>query len=68
MLRSITIFSFFALATVLVIVLQPGPRSDYSSDLNENALHETSRNQGGVLQEPQEMLKTAAAPVRAEGR
>ena len=77
MMRSITIFSFFAFATVLVIVLQPGPRPAYVYEQSEDTLHETSRNQVDVLQEPQAMptlqapddviseLKAAAQPEPA---
>ncbi len=77
MMRSITIFSFFALATVLVIVLQPGPRPAYVYEQSSDALHETSRNQVDVLKEPQQgtvlqapddviaRLKAASEPARA---
>ncbi|MGB7318517.1 MAG: LysM domain-containing protein [Planktotalea sp.] len=77
MMRSITIFSFFALATVLVIVLQPGPRPSYVYEQSENALRETSRNEVDVLNEPKatpalqapdeviSRLKAAARPAPA---
>ena len=61
MLRSITIFSFFALATVLVIVLQPGPRPDYAFEQGASDIHEASRNQVNVLPEPSQM-PTLQAP------
>ena len=77
MIRSISIFAFFALATVLVIVLQPGPRPDYAYDQPDQILHETSRNNVQVLPEPTVVpiltapdetianLKKAAEPARA---
>lgn len=78
MMRSITIFSFFALATILVIVLQPGPRPAYVYEQSDSALHETSRNQVDVLHEPKPApalqapdkviakLKAASAPTPAQ--
>ena len=77
MMRSIAIFSFFALATVLVIILQPGPRPDYTYQPNGDALHEASRNDMRAQQEPRQVpalqapdeiiakLKAAAQPERA---
>lgn len=51
MIRGIAIFAFFTLSTVLVIVLQPGPREDFSSSPSDLELFETSRNQLQVLDE-----------------
>lgn len=53
MMRSVLIFSFFALATVMVIVFQPGPRPDYAYEQTEVLLNETSRNEVQVLREVQ---------------
>ena len=53
MMRSVLIFSFFALATVMVIVFQPGPRPDYAYEQTEAVLNETSRNEVQVLRDPQ---------------
>ena len=53
MVRSMIIFAFFALATVLVIVLQPGPRPQYAYEAREQMQHETTRNEVQVLPEPQ---------------
>lgn len=78
MMRSVLIFSFFALATVLVIVLQPGPRPDYAFQPVQNTPHEASRNEVGVLHQPQAnpalqapddviaKLKAAAEPQRVQ--
>lgn len=78
MIRSITIFGFFALSTIMVIVLQPGPRPDYTYEQTEKPLHETTRNDVQVLPEPQvaavliapdetiAKLKAAAEPVRSQ--
>jgi len=44
MTRSILIFSLFALATILVIVLQPGPRPEYAYENAQLSSQEASRN------------------------
>ena len=59
MMRGISIFAFFTLSTVLVIVLQPGPRDDFSNQPNAEAFVEASRNQTQVFDDP------LAAPVLA---
>lgn len=53
MMRGISIFAFFTLSTILVIVLQPGPREDFANQPNPQALLETSRNETQVFQTPQ---------------
>ena len=67
MMRSVVIFSFFALATVLVIVLQPGPRSTYAYEAAETIEQETSRNFGGVL-ETAKTMPVLEAPDDVLGR
>lgn len=57
MIRSISIFAFFALATVLVIVLQPGPRPAYVYNAPDEVQTAASRNQVKILNDP------APAPV-----
>ena len=52
MIRGLSIFVFFTLSTVLVIVLQPGPRDSFNSEASSRELFETSRNQVQVLDEP----------------
>ena len=54
MMRGFLIFAFFTISTLLVIVLQPGPRDDFAYQQNPQALLETSRNQMQVLDEPSE--------------
>lgn len=54
MMRGFLIFAFFTISTLLVIVLQPGPRDDFAYQQNPQALLETSRNQMQVLDEPRE--------------
>ena len=78
MMRGIVIFTFFAMATVLVIILQPGPRPDYAYDRIQDPLHDATRNEVGVLtasqpapvlQAPDDViskLKAAAQPRRAQ--
>lgn len=67
MMRSVVIFSFFALATVLVIVLQPGPRSTYAYETGETLDQETSRNQSVVL-DTGKAMPTLEAPDDVLGR
>ncbi len=52
MIRGIAIFAFFTLSTVLVIVLQPGPREDFAAERSDADLFETSRNEIQVLDKP----------------
>ena len=52
MIRGIAIFAFFTLSTILVIVLQPGPRENFASTPSNLELFETSRNQVQVFNEP----------------
>jgi nucleoid-associated protein YgaU len=52
MIRGIAIFAFFTLLTILVIVLQPGPRENFASTPSNLELFETSRNQVQVFNEP----------------
>ena len=54
MMRGFLIFAFFTISTLLVIVLQPGPRDDFAYQQNPQALLETSRNQMQVLDQPRE--------------
>lgn len=54
MMRGFLIFAFFTISTLLIIVLQPGPRDDFAYQQNPQALLETSRNQMQVLDEPRE--------------
>ena len=60
MIRSVSIFAFFAFSTVLIIVLQPGPRSDYSYAPAKQAVDETSRNDISVLPAPQKTVVLTA--------
>jgi nucleoid-associated protein YgaU len=77
MMRGIAIFSFFALSTIFVIFMQPGPRPAFIYKQAGDAVNATSRNEVGVLLEPRietalkvpdsviSKLKAAAQPVRA---
>ncbi|MGH1576665.1 MAG: LysM peptidoglycan-binding domain-containing protein [Planktotalea sp.] len=51
-MRGIAIFSFFALSTVLIIFLQPGPRPAYVYERSEMPTNTTSRNEVDVLFTP----------------
>jgi len=53
MMRGISIFAFFTVSTILVIILQPGPRETFVNQPNPQALLEATRNETHVFQTPQ---------------
>lgn len=62
MFRGVSVFAFFALATVLVILLQPGPRAYDESAALAPSNTAASRNDVSVLQTPTAADRLSAAP------
>lgn len=60
MMRNAIIFSLFAFATVLVIILQPGPRDDYANAGTQNLTQEAMRNSVNVFQDPADEVHLTA--------